>query len=73
MTMMHGWTLYSSTSAWCLERQIDYLMMAIAEATAIAILKPEPNPLLLLLPSNSLIPIPTQNRLWYECTSVLVQ
>jgi hypothetical protein len=37
MTTMDGWTVYSSTSQ---ERHIDYLMMAIAEVTAIAILNP---------------------------------
>lgn len=39
-------------------KAIDYLMMAIAEDTAIAILKPLPH----LPPSPSFTPITTQNR-----------
>ena len=67
MTTMHGWTVYSSTS---LERHIDYLMMAIAEATAIAI----HNSFLHLFPPFLLLhPNTNTEQIWYECMSVLVQ
>jgi hypothetical protein len=77
MTMMRGWTAYSNrsiSSTKGLERHIDYVMMGIAEDTAIAILReesvPRVEPSFIPFVSRVIAPHTNTEQRWCENTPV---